>query len=110
MSNKEDSNFVVFLGGLMLGGIVGAAIAAVSTPYTGDEAKNELSNLYKNGLDKASDLKDKSNASLNQFKGVTQEKFKILVQNLKEKANNIAHRFEDITSKGAGVLIEDEIV
>jgi gas vesicle protein len=107
---SDRNSFGDFVSGLILGGIIGAAIAALTTPYTGDEAQEEVAHVYKNGLGQMQEVKAKTEQTLNQFKGLTEDKIKIVVQNLKEKADSIANRFEDMTSKGAGVLIEDEIV
>lgn len=38
MSGKKDS----FFGGLLLGSLVGGAVAALLTPFTGDEARKKL--------------------------------------------------------------------
>lgn len=108
MSEKNEVSD--FIGGLILGGVIGAAIAAFTTPYTGSEAKEEALNVYKNTLERADELKAKTGRSFEDLKSVSQDKLKSLLQGLKTRAESIVNRFDDITAKGAGVLIEDEIV
>jgi gas vesicle protein len=107
---SEKNEFGDFLGGLILGGVLGAAIAAITTPYTGTEAKEEVLNAYKTTLNHADELKVKTEKSFSELKNVSQDKLNVLLQGLKTKAETIVNRFDDITAKGAGVLIEDEIV
>lgn len=99
-----------FLGGFIVGSIVGAAIAALTTPFSGDEAKKEAETLYKKGLEKSEEFKHKAEESLNELSASAKLKASGVLNNLKDKASNIANRFDELTNKGAGVLIEDEIV
>lgn len=98
------------MNGFIFGGLLGAAIAALIAPKTGHETKDNLVQAYKSGLGKAKDFKDKTRHSIDEIKQVTQDKAKHLVSDLKEKAESIAHRFDNITAKGASVLIDDEII
>lgn len=108
MSN--NNSFGDFLGGLLVGGIIGSAIAALTTPYSGKEAQDELNNQYKLGVEKSKEFKHKAEESFGELQAATKEKAGTVLTQIKDKANSIANRFEDLTSKGAGVLIEDEIV
>jgi gas vesicle protein len=105
--NDEAGNF---LGGLVLGAAIGATLAALATPLNGEEARKELHEQYDSTLDKAENLKHKAKKSLKEFKSLTKEKVSELSKNLKERASIIADKLENLTSQGAGVLIEDEII
>jgi gas vesicle protein len=108
MRDCEESGS--FISGFIIGSFLGAVIAALTTPYTGSEVKENLSTTYKTGLDKAKDLKHKTQQSFTELKDLTQDKTKHLIGSLKERAENIAHRFDNMTAKGASILIDDEIV
>jgi len=107
---SRNNDFFDFVGGLIVGGIIGSAIAALTTPYSGDEARDELNRKYKLGLERSKELKHKAEESIGELRTCTKEKVGTVLHKLKNKANSIASCFEDLTNKGAGVLIEDEIV
>jgi gas vesicle protein len=106
----SDRNFGDFVTGLFIGGLVGAVVATLTTPYKGKEAQEELNHLYEVGLDKSKELKSKSEEKLVELKHKTKEQVKASLKVLEEKANSIANRFNDLTNRGAKVLIEEEIV
>ncbi|MDJ0626479.1 MAG: YtxH domain-containing protein [Candidatus Caenarcaniphilales bacterium] len=99
-----------FIGGFLVGGLIGAAVAILTTPYSGSEAKDEVRNLYNESLKRSDDLKHKAEDSINEFSNLTKDKLAEGLSNLKDRASNLVNRFDDLTNKGAGVLIEDEIV
>ncbi len=107
MSDEKECNF---LGGFLLGSLIGVVLAALMTPSNGNENQDNLLTAYKTGLDKAKDLKEKTKHSIDELKQTTQQKAKHLLIDLKDKAENIVNRFDNMTAKGASVLIDDEIV
>lgn len=106
----SNNNLGDFLGGFIVGGIIGAAVAALTTPYSGKEAKDEVRHLYEEGLKKSDEFKHKAEGSFSEFSSVTKDKVGEALTNLKDRASTLVDRFDDLTNKGAGVLIEDEIV
>lgn len=102
MCNSENklSNFV---GGLVMGGIIGAVITALTTPFSGQEAQHEVLNAYNTGVQGTKD-------SFNDLSHDAKDKAQGILNNIKDKAYDVAVRFEELANKGAGVLIEDEIV
>ncbi|MDX1920347.1 MAG: YtxH domain-containing protein [Candidatus Caenarcaniphilales bacterium] len=108
--SKNENGFGDFLGGFLLGSVVGAAIAALTTPYSGEEAKKEAESLYKKGLEKSEEFKHKAEESLTELSASAKLRATGVIGKLKDKASSIANRFDELTNKGAGVLIEDEIV
>jgi len=99
-NNDQVSNFI---SGLILGGIIGAITAALTTPFSGQEAQDEVVNAYNNSL-------KETKHSLNDLGHEAKGKAQVILNNIKDKAYDVASRFEELANKGAGVLIEDEIV
>jgi gas vesicle protein len=91
---KRKGSFPSYLKGLFVGGLIGASIAMLSTPRTGEETRmilrakgNELrdratdtaeearkraEDLARTGVDKANDLKERSQSFINTQKGTLQ--------------------------------------
>ncbi|MEI7579597.1 MAG: YtxH domain-containing protein [bacterium] len=79
-----------FLSGILLGGAIGAAFAALFTPKTGKETRQEISV-------KGKELLDKSQKSIGEFKKTQVDPFvKKVEKDIKEKINE----FKPVTRKG----------
>ena len=81
MSGRKDS----FFGGLILGSVVGGALAALLTPFTGEEARNRLK-------EKIGELKDKDT---DEIKSSGQEVISKTITSIEEGIDRIAAAIEE---------------
>ena len=108
--NSASSKFLGFLSGFIIGSIVGSTVAALSTPYNGEEAQSNLYEFCKLSLGRAKNMQNNTEKSIIDLKNLTEEKVQKIKQDLQSQLDNIVDRLDNLTAKGASVLIDDEIV
>lgn len=87
------------IGAFVVGGLLGAVVAALTAPNRGEKTREELTTCCAQSLGKFAEMR-----------GISKEKLSSTVNLMKEKVKDLGKCFDDITSQGIGVLVEDEIL
>ncbi len=80
MRDEEKSGVTSFLTGAFIGGIVGAALAMLFTPMTGEETRDLLKKKSKDFGKKVDKVKENIEPKVNQVKRDVKEKIREMVE------------------------------
>lgn len=84
MADKKDS----FFGGLLLGSLVGGAVAALLTPFTGDEARRKLK-------EKIDEFKENDPEKTEKMKASGQEVISKTIASIEDGIDRIASAIDE---------------
>lgn len=94
MSDRSGSEFSGFLSGLLVGGLVGAAVALLTAPHSGEETRRII-------RDRSIELRDTASESLEAAAADARARADELTKMAKERADEVAkyakERGEEVT-------------
>jgi gas vesicle protein len=108
MSDRGGSEFSSFLSGLLLGGLVGAGVALLMAPQSGEETRKLI-------REKGIELRDQASESLEQAAAEARTRADELTKMAKERADQVSkvakertaelrERAEDIRARGEAAI------
>jgi gas vesicle protein len=86
-NNKSD-----FLVGLLIGGALGAALALLYAPQSGEETRGKLKDKSGELKDKTADTYEKARTRATEVGGTLKEKTTTIASSVKESASSVAAR------------------
>ena len=86
-NNKSD-----FLAGLLIGGALGAALALLYAPQSGDETREKLKQKGEDIKDKTSDTYEKARTRATEVGETLKDKTTTLASSVKDSATSVAAR------------------
>ena len=97
--SDRDSGFGSFLSGFVFGGLVGAVVALLMAPQSGEETRAQIK-------DKSIEIKDKTVASLEDAASVAKEKATEFSQVAKDKTDELKQKGQVILEEQKAKLTE----
>lgn len=108
MSDRNGSDFGSFLSGFMLGGLIGAAVALVMAPQSGEETRRlirekgiELRDQATENLEHAA---AETRARADELTKMARERADELTRMAKERTEGLRDRAEDIRARGEAAI------
>ena len=96
---SDNNEFGSFLSGFLIGGLVGAAVALLMAPQSGEETRTLI-------YDKGVELKDKTTASLEETYAKAEKAAADARQRAEELAKEAQARAEELRQRGQVILEE----
>lgn len=91
MSDRSGSEFSSFLSGLLVGGLVGAAVALLTAPHSGEETRRII-------RDRSIELRDQASESLEQAAADARARADELTKMAKERADEVTKYAKERTA------------
>ena len=104
--NDHGSIFVGFL----IGALLGAGLAAFTTPYRGTEALAQLDRGYQRGRQQMRRLQTDGELAATELSWRSRSTLRRFLENLRERITTLTYKLDELSNRGVGVLIEDEIL
>jgi gas vesicle protein len=92
MGQQNSNQFGIFAAGLTLGGIIGAGIALLLAPHSGEETRTMIS-------DKSNDLVNQINKQVNDMRSQAEQGMDSAQQKVSDTAQNVSDTAQDAAQK-----------
>jgi gas vesicle protein len=97
MSDRNGSDFGSFLSGFLMGGLIGAAVALLMAPQSGEETRKLI-------REKGIELRDQASDSLETAAADARARADELTRMAKERTAELRGRAEDIRARGEAAI------
>lgn len=108
MSDRSGSEFSNFLSGLLVGGLVGAAVALLAAPHSGEETRRILRDRSIELRDQATDSLEAAaadaRARADELTKLAKERADEVTKAAKERTAGIRQGAEDLKARGEAAL------
>jgi gas vesicle protein len=96
MTDRHDGDFGSFFSGILLGGLIGAAVALLMAPQSGEETRKLI-------REKGIELRDMSNEALEKAASEARTRADELTRMAREQATELRGRAESLRNRGEEV-------
>lgn len=100
MKNEGCNSTICSIVYFLLGGLVGAAVAILTTPKTGKETRQQITDLAEDVKDKVGDyyedVKDSVSSALKHGKGSIEERKQLIIDAVAQAHREANERIEDL--------------
>lgn len=97
MSDRNGSDFGSFLSGFLMGGLIGAAVALLMAPQSGEETRKMI-------YDKGVELRDRTSEQLEKAAAEARARADELTKMARDRTAELRGRVEDIRARGEAAI------
>jgi len=104
MPEREDASLSTKLTYLLIGAGIGAVVALLLAPKSGQELRSDIADATRKGLEKGKEAAAQLQEKAGEYYEITKEKASEIYHTAQEKAEELAEKAKEVATKAANPL------
>jgi len=104
MPEREDASLSTKLTYLLIGAGIGAVVALLLAPKSGQELRSDIADATRKGLEKGKEVAAQLQEKAGEYYEITKEKASEIYHTAQEKAEELAEKAKEVATKAANPL------
>lgn len=104
MPEREDASLSTKLTYLLIGAGIGAVVALLLAPKSGQELRSDIADATRKGLEKGKEAAAQLQEKAGEYYEITKEKASEIYHTTQEKAEELAEKAKEVATKAANPL------